>query len=164
MTPKSHKPGDRIALMAGTFDPFTVGHASIVERGLALFDRVIICVGINAAKAAADPTLVTHANDRAKTIADIYADEPRVDVIASGGLTADVANAHGARFLLRGIRSVRDFEYERDMADLNKKIGGLETVMLTADPEFACVSSSAVRDIASHGGDVSSFIPTTDNA
>ena len=145
--------------MAGTFDPFTVGHKSIVERGLEMFDRVIVCVGVNAAKLEADPRIAETAAARAEAIAGVFAGDDRVEAIWSDELTVDVARRCGARFLLRGVRSVRDFEYERDMADLNHRLAGLETVMLASYPSLACVSSSAVRDIASHGGDVSAFLP-----
>ena len=89
----------------------------------------------------------------------IFAGCPRVEVVSSAELTVDVARRFGARFLLRGVRSVRDFEYERDMADLNFRLASLESVFLVAHPEMACICSSAVRDIASHGADVSGFIP-----
>lgn len=146
----------RIALMAGSFDPFTVGHASIVERGLALFDEVVVAVGQHPDKPHTD------AGERADAIAAIYSDQPRVRVIVSRQLTADTAREVGARFLLRGVRSVRDFEYERDMADVNRELGeGLETVLLTALPHLSAVSSTVVRDIASYGKDVSRYLPDT---
>ncbi len=157
----------RIALMAGSFNPFTVGHASIVERGLALFDKVVVAVGQHPDKPHTD------ARERADAIAAIYSGQPRVRVIVSHQLTADIAREVGARFLLRGVRSVRDFEYERDMADVNRELGeGLETVLLTALPHLSALSSSVVRDIASYGKDVSRYLPdasagqpkpTTDN-
>lgn len=150
---------ERIAVMAGTFDPFTIGHKSIVDRGLELFDRIVICVGVNAAKLAENPALAVSAETRADNIRRIFAGCPRVEVVASAELTVDVARRFGARFLLRGVRSVRDFEYERDMADLNFRLASLESVFLVAHPEMACISSSAVRDIASHGADVSGFMP-----
>lgn len=150
---------ERIAVMAGTFDPFTIGHKSIVDRGLELFDRIVICVGVNAAKLAENPALAVSAETRADNIRRIFARCPRVEVVASAELTVDVASRFGARFLLRGVRSVRDFEYERDMADLNFRLASLESVFLVAHPEMACISSSAVRDIASHGADVSGFMP-----
>lgn len=146
----------RIALMAGSFDPFTVGHASIVERGLQIFDEIVVAVGQHPSKPHGD------AQGRADAIAAVYRDEPRVRVIVSRQLTVDTAREVGARFLLRGVRSVRDFEYERDMADVNRAIGeGLETVLLTALPELAAVSSTVVRDIASYGKDVSRYLPET---
>ncbi len=151
----------RIALMAGSFDPFTVGHASIVERGLVLFDEVVVAVGQHPDKPHTD------ARKRADAIAAVYSGEPRVRVIVSHRLTADTAREVGARFLLRGVRSVRDFEYERDMADVNRELGeGLETVLLTALPHLSALSSTVVRDIASYGKDVSRYLPrpTTDQS
>lgn len=169
-SPKTTQPTEtpkRIALMAGSFNPFTVGHASIVERGLALFDEVVVAVGQHPDKPHTD------ARQRAEAIAAIYSDQPRVRVIVSHQLTADTAREVGARFLLRGVRSVRDFEYERDMADVNRELGeGLETVLLTSLPHLSALSSSVVRDIASYGKDVSRYLPdastgqskpTTDN-
>ena len=145
----------RRALFAGSFDPFTIGHASIVERGLALFDSVVIAVGVNAAK----PD-VGAAEERIQAIRSLYAEDPRVEAITySGCLTVDVALAHGCRWLLRGVRSVRDFEYERDLADLNRRISGIETVILFALPEHGVVSSSAVRELRSYGHDISLFLP-----
>lgn len=161
MTAKSPEPThqERIALLAGTFNPFTLGHASIVERGLRLFDRIIIAVGLNRAKADLDPSLAENAGQRAADIASIYAGNDRVTVIVSDRLTVDTARQYGAKFLLRGVRSVRDFEYERDMADLNHTLAGLETVLLYAEPQYAALSSSAVRDIAAYGHDVTQFLP-----
>lgn len=160
MTAKSPDTTDeRVALMAGSFNPFTIGHADIVRRGLAMFDRVIIAVGLNRQKAEADPTLALDADRRAEVIARYFRDQPRVKVIVSHDLTVETAIKHGARFMLRGIRSCRDLEYERDMADLNFRLAGLETVALFASPELAAISSSAVRDIAAYGRDVSEFLP-----
>lgn len=153
-TPQQAEPPKRIALMAGSFNPFTIGHASIVERGLELFDEVVVAVGQHPDKPHTD------ARERAEAIAAIYSNQPRVRVIVSHKLTADTAREAGARFLLRGVRSVRDFEYERDMADVNRELGeGLETVLLTALPHLAAVSSTIVRDIASYGKDVSRYLP-----
>lgn len=145
----------RVALFAGSFDPFTVGHASVVDRALPLFDRLVIAVGINAEK-----TSAASAADRLAAIRAVYDGDPRVEVIAcSGELTVDLARRIGARWLLRGVRSVRDFEYERDMADLNRRLSGIETVILFSLPEHGAVSSSAVRELASYGRDVTPFLP-----
>jgi len=149
----------RIALMAGSFDPFTIGHHDIVMRGLEIFDSVIICVGLNRIKADINPGLLATAQSRADAIKRAFEGNDRVKVIVSKNLTAVEARNLGARFLLRGVRSVRDFEYERDMADINFSLEGLETVMLPARPHLAAVSSSVVRDIAAYGRDVSQFIP-----
>lgn len=144
----------RIALFPGTFDPFTAGHAAVVERGLALFDEIVVAVGENSAKS---PML--GAEERVERIARLYAGESRVRCAAYTGLTADFARKTGARFLLRGVRSVRDFEYERDMADINRRIAGLETVLLCSEPSLAALSSGVVRELAAYGCDVTEFLP-----
>lgn len=158
MTAKSpdniHTGEPRTALFAGSFDPFTVGHASIVSRALPLFDHIIIAVGVNMAKTSADEV-----SRRVEAIAALYADEPRVTVTHYEGLTVDMAARCGARWLLRGVRSVKDFEYERDMADINRQLSGLETVLLYSLPEHAAVSSSIVRELRSYGRDVSDYLP-----
>ena len=146
----------RVALFAGSFDPFTAGHASVVERALLLFDRIIIAVGVNSAKPGSEP-----AEARVEAIRALYAALPagRVEVLAYTGLTVDLAASTGARWLLRGVRSVRDFEYERDMADLNRKLSGLETILLYTLPELSAVSSSAVRELRAIGADITPFMP-----
>jgi pantetheine-phosphate adenylyltransferase len=147
---------ERIALMPGSFDPFTVGHASLVTRGLELFDRIVIAIGINAQK----PNEADRAEDRAADIRRLYADQAdRVSVIVYTGLTVDIAEEVGAKFLLRGVRSVKDFEYERDIADVNRKLSGIETVLLYSLPDLSAVSSSIVRELRSYGRDVSQFLP-----
>ncbi|MCC8118977.1 MAG: pantetheine-phosphate adenylyltransferase [Bacteroidales bacterium] len=148
MTAKSHN----IAIFAGSFHPFTIGHADIVRRGLEIFDRIIISVGVNIAKGTTAPTAV-------EKIAELYKDEPRVTVVTWPGLTAELAKKTDARFLLRGVRSVKDYEYERDMADANRAVFGLETVILYASPDLAYVSSSLVRELQAYGEDVSRFLP-----
>lgn len=158
MTARYPEPGPRIALFAGSFDPFTAGHASLVERALPLFDRIIIAVGVNPAKPQESP-----AAERIAAISRIYAPliPGRIEVIEySGELTAMLARRLGAAWLLRGVRSVKDFEYERDLADLNRKLSGVETILLYTLPELAAVSSSAVRELMAYGADVSQFLPT----
>jgi pantetheine-phosphate adenylyltransferase len=145
---------ERKALFAGTFDPFTIGHHSIVMRSLAMFDKIIIAIGRNAAK-----RQLLDTEERIERISRLYADEPRIEVTAYEGLTVDHAKACGAQSLLRGIRSVKDFEYERDLADLNREISGLETVLLISEPQYSAISSSAVRELIGYGKDVSKFLP-----
>ncbi len=140
---------------AGSFDPFTTGHASIVERALGQFDRVIIGIGVNVNK----PTGAQEAEERRRHIAELYADIPDVSVMTYSGLTAIAASEAGASALLRGVRSVKDFEYERDMADVNRRINGMETVLMFALPELACVSSSLVRELEAFGADTSGLVP-----
>lgn len=141
-------------LFPGTFDPFTIGHASIVERALPLCDRMVIAVGYNPAKCSAES--VGH---RVETIASLYADNPKVKVIAYDGLTVDVCRREGAGWMLRGVRSVADFEYERNLADVNRAISGIETLLLYSLPQYSYISSSMVRELASHGHDISKYIP-----
>ena len=145
---------EKIALFAGTFAPYTIGHHSIATRALAMFDKIIIAVGYNSQKGAQGDVA-----QRVESIARIYVDEPRIEVAAYEGLTADFAKERGACCLLRGVRSVKDFEYERDLADLNREISGLETVILPCEPQYAAISSSAVRELMSYGKDVSKFLP-----
>ena len=146
----------KTTLFAGTFDPYTLGHHSITERALKLFDKVIIAIGRNSGK----QTMST-VEERMATIRELYRDEPRIEVTAYEGLTVDHAKACGAQSLLRGIRSVKDFEYERDLADLNREISGLETVLLISEPQYSAISSSAVRELIGSGKDVSKFLPKT---
>lgn len=144
----------RTALFAGSFDPFTTGHASIVERALPLFDRIVIGVGCSPDKHAS-----AVASARVRAIAAIYADEPRVQVAAYSVLTCEFARSCGAQWLLRGVRSVADFEAERNLADINRRISGLETILLPALPELGFVSSSMVRELSRYGADVDDFLP-----
>lgn len=143
-----------IAIFPGTFDPFTVGHASIVERALAMFDRIVIGVGINAGK---QPCYTSE--ERVRRIAELYVTEPRIHVVAYDDLTINLCRREGARYILRGLRSVKDFEYERDVAAMNRRLGGIETVMLFCEERYASISSSVVRDLISHGEDVKEFLP-----
>lgn len=159
MTVRSHDtPHPRRALFAGSFNPFTVGHASVVERALALFDTIVIAIGVNAAKT--DTT--AHAEERAAAISHIYTEAAgRIEVVVyNSELTVDLARRLDCRWLLRGVRSVKDFEYERDMADLNRRIASIETIVMFTLPDHAAVSSSAVRELESYGHDISSFLPT----
>lgn len=152
---KSPNSGERkIAIFPGSFDPFTVGHASIVERGLPMFDEIVIGVGINENKR----TLYT-SEQRVQAIRDLYAHEPRVRVESYDDLTIDFAHREGAGFILRGLRSVKDFEYERDIASMNHRLSGIETVLLFTEPQFSSVSSSVVRELIAFGKDVSDFLP-----
>ncbi len=145
----------RTAVFPGSFDPFTTGHADIVARGLGIFDKIIIAVGVNSGKAPFQaPT------ERLRTIKDLYADDSRVEVTAYQGLTADLAAERKADAILRGVRSLKDYEYERDMADINRQLNGVETVLLFCRSELAAVSSSTVRELHLFGRDISPFIPT----
>ena len=143
-----------IAIFPGSFDPFTIGHHSIVERALPLFDKIVVAVGMNSKKHSFLPE-----RDRLDAIRRLYADEPRVEVIAYSGLTVEAAEQCGARYILRGVRTVKDFEYEKTLADINRKIAGLETVLLYTLPEYGSISSSIVRELISLGRDVTDLLP-----
>ncbi|MDE6179486.1 MAG: pantetheine-phosphate adenylyltransferase [Duncaniella sp.] len=145
---------DRTILFAGSFDPFTRGHQSLVERALPLCDRLIIAVGHHPSKAGS-----SEVSERVAAIAGLYACEPRVEAVSYSGLTVDACRLYGARWMLRGVRSVADFEYERNLADINRAISGIETLILFSLPELAAISSSAVRELRSYGRDVSQFLP-----
>lgn len=149
MTPKSPKS----AFFAGSFNPFTVGHLSVVERALTLFDRLVIGIGINIDKGA-----TPEAEEQAELLRRYFRGRP-VEVVVYSGLTGHEAKAQGCTHLLRSVRSVADFEYERNLADANRNIFGLETFILYTTPELAYVSSSLVRDLRRHGADVSRFLP-----
>ncbi len=142
----------RKALFAGSFNPFTIGHKDIVERGLELFDEVVIAIGDNQDKPSED------IDERLRVIRGVYKDEPRVRVDVYHSLTVDYAKEIGACALLRGVRSVMDFEYERQMADANRALTGIETVVLFTKPELGYISSSLVRDLKKHGADVSALV------
>ena len=144
----------KIAVFPGSFDPFTIGHASIVRRGLEMFDRIVIGVGYNINKRSYYPP-----EERVQAIAHLYRDNPRISVVAYDDLTADLAQREGARFVLRGIRSVKDFEYERDIASINGRLSGVETVLLFTEPQYADISSTVVRELLSFGKDVSAVLP-----
>ncbi|HKL95701.1 MAG TPA: pantetheine-phosphate adenylyltransferase [Paludibacteraceae bacterium] len=144
----------KIAIFPGSFDPFTKGHYNIVERGLPLFDRLIIGIGRNTTKAA----LYT-LEERQKQIEILFANEPRVEVRIYDVLTADFAQQVGANYILRGVRTVADFEYERTIAEVNKRLIQIETVLLFADTETATISSSLVRELKAFGKDVTDFLP-----
>lgn len=143
------------AIFPGSFDPFTIGHADIVRRALPLFDEIIIGIGINHLKKPLFPL-----EERVERIRKAFSDEPKVKVIPFDSLTVDFAREHGAQYLLRGIRTTADFEYERTMADANRQLAeeGIETIVLFTRPELAHISSSLVRDLASHGKDISPYI------
>ncbi len=142
------------AIFPGSFDPFTIGHHDIVLRGLQLFDEIIIGIGHNISKRDAFPL-----EERLAAIQSAFKSEPRVKVMAYDGLTVDFAAEQQAQFILRGVRSVQDFEYERNIAEANKQLSGIETVLLYTRPEYAHISSTLLRDLHSHGKDISPYLP-----
>lgn len=147
----------RRILFPGSFNPFTAGHADLVERALELFDSVVIAVGVNADK----PTTPDLLNALVSPIRELYRDNNRVEVVVMRSLAVACAKEQGCCALLRGVRSVVDFEYERRMSDLNRRLsdGTVDTVLLPARPELESVSSSAVRELASYGIDVAWMLP-----
>ena len=144
----------RIALFPGTFDPFTIGHDSLVKRGLELVDEIIIAIGINDKK----QTYFSLAK-RMAAIRKLYKEEPRISVLSYESLTVDFAEEMGDQFILRGIRTVNDFEYEKSIADVNRKLSGIETFILFTEPEHTHISSSIVRELLRYGKDISAFVP-----
>ena len=145
---------EKTALFAGTFDPYTRGHQALVERALALFDTVVVAVGRNLEK-----KCMLSVEERVSAIEKLYAGNGRVKVAVYDTLTMDFAQGVGATALLRGVRSVKDFEYERDIADINLRLGGIDTVLLVSEPEYAAISSSVVRELMKYGKDVSELLP-----
>ena len=144
----------RIAIFPGSFDPFTVGHHSIVMRALPLFDKIVVAIGTNAAKYA-----MVSESRRVEALRELYADNEKIEVISYEGLTVDAAKMCGAKVILRGVRMIQDFEYEKNLAEVNRSISGLETVLLYTLPEFGHISSSIVRELIRYGRDVSSLLP-----
>lgn len=142
------------AIFVGSFDPFTIGHQSVVNRALPLFDRLVIGVGVNERK-----QCMFTAEQRVEAIRQLYAHDARVVVDSYSDLTISFARRHQATFVVKGVRNVRDFEYEREQADINRRLSGLETVLLYAEPGLDSISSSMVRELAHFGQDVSAFIP-----
>lgn len=142
------------AIFPGTFDPFTIGHHSMVKRSLELVDEIVIAIGKNEAKKS-----YFSLEDRIEMIENLYKDEPRVSVTYYDNLTVDFAKTIGAKFIVRGIRSVNDFEYEKTIADINRKISGIETFILFTEPELTHISSTIVRELLQFGHDVSQFVP-----
>jgi pantetheine-phosphate adenylyltransferase len=144
----------RKGIFVGSFDPFTIGHDSIVRRALPLFDKIVIGVGVNERK-----EYMYGTEERVKMIADIYADEPKIEVKPYDDLTIDLARREGAQFIIKGVRSVKDFEYEREQADINRQIGGVDTILFYAEPQLSNVSSSLVRELKHFGKDPKQFLP-----
>jgi pantetheine-phosphate adenylyltransferase len=143
-----------VSIFTGSFDPYTIGHDDILRRALPLFDSIVIGVGHNERK-----QYMNSVEERVEAIRALYANEPKVRVEAYSDLTIDFARRVGAHFIIKGVRSVKDFEYEREQAELNRRLGGVETLLLLADPTLACVSSSAVRELAHFGQDIQPFLP-----
>ncbi len=145
----------RTCLFPGTFDPITLGHVDIINRSLHLFDTLIIGIGNNNNKI----SMFSH-QQRLKWIKDIYINQPKVGAIVYEGLTVDCCKQVGAQYILRGIRYVSDFEYEKSIADMNRSLdSGIETIFLTCLPQYTSVASTLVRDIIRNGGNANKFLP-----
>ena len=141
-------------LFVGSFDPFTIGHDSIVRRALPLFDHIIIGVGVNERK-----KYMLSAEERVNRIKRLYADEPKIEVKAYSDLTIDFARREQATYIIKGVRSVKDFEYEREQVDVNRLLSGVETIFLYAEPQLSSISSTMVRELQHFGRDISEFLP-----
>ena len=144
----------RTAIFPGTFDPVTIGHDALVRRTLQFGDELYIAIGINTAK----QTMFT-LEERMERIATLYKDEPRIHVVSYEGLTTDLAQSTGAQFIIRGVRSTIDFEYERNIADVNRMLTGIDTLLLISEPQYAAISSSVVRELAHFGKEISNYLP-----
>lgn len=144
----------RRAIFPGTFDPFTIGHQSLVDRALTLVDEIVISIGVNLTK-----KTYFSLEERVASIEQLYRNEPRVQVMLYDSLTVDFAKRIDARFILRGIRTMSDFEYEKHMADVNRELTGIETFILFTEPEYTHISSSIVRELLQYGKDISRFVP-----
>lgn len=146
---------EKIAVFPGTFDPFTAGHETIVQRALSLFDKVIVAVGVNLSK----KTLFT-LEQRLEIIEETFKHEPRVVVKSYEGLTTDFCKSVNAKFMLRGLRTAADFEYERAIGQVNKALmPEVDTVFMLTSPEHTPINSSIIRDILVNNGDASKFLP-----
>ena len=144
----------RTAVFPGSFDPFTIGHDALVRRALNIVDELYIAIGINTGK----HTMLT-LEERIERIATHYKDEPSIHVVSYKGLTTDFAQSIGADLLIRGVRSNMDFEYERNIADINRMLTGIDTVLLISEPQYAAISSSMERELAHFGKDISAYLP-----
>ncbi len=146
---------ERRALFPGSFDPFTRGHQAIVSQALGLFDKVVVAIGDNCAKRG-----MIAVESRRKLIEKLYANEPRVEVVVYGCLTGDYCRREGIRWIVRGVRNIADFEYERNICDANRLLfPEIQTMLLLTPPELSAVSSSTVREVAAFGGDCSALLP-----
>ena len=145
----------RTGIFTGSFDPYTIGHDNILRRALPLFDRIIIGIGVNEQK-----KYMLSADMRKKKIQELYRNEPRITVKTYNDLTIDFAKREMAQYINKGVRSVKDFEYEREMAEANYRLSGIDTLLLFADPSLSFLSSSMVRELIHFGKDVREFLPT----
>lgn len=146
----------RTGVFVGSFNPFTIGHHSIVTRALPLFDRLVIGVVGDQVHKPGMPSV----DERMAAIKALYADEPSIEVKPYFGLAVDFAKEEGANYIIKGVRNVRDFEYEREQADINRQLSGVETVLLFSEPHLSSISSTMVRELQHFGVDVSAYLPS----
>jgi pantetheine-phosphate adenylyltransferase len=145
----------KIAVFPGSFDPITCGHTSIIERALPLFDKIIISIGINSLKSS-----FFDLETRMKMIQEVFKNYEKIEVQSYSGLTIDFCRNQNAQFLLRGLRTSADFEFERSIGQINKQLDtSIETIFLLTEPQHSAINSSIVRDILRHNGDISQFVP-----
>jgi pantetheine-phosphate adenylyltransferase len=145
----------RICLFPGTFDPITLGHVDVIERSVSLFDKLVIGIGINSTKAP-----MFSIEQRVEWMKEIFKNDPRIEIAGYQGLTVNFCHEVGAKYILRGIRYVSDFEYEKAIADMNRMLAhDIETIFLTCSPIYSTISSTLVRDVIRNGGDISMFVP-----
>ncbi|MEO5651004.1 MAG: pantetheine-phosphate adenylyltransferase [Ginsengibacter sp.] len=150
---------ERICLFPGTFDPVTFGHTDIIDRALPLFDKLYIGLGRNSSKVP-----MFSEEQRLEWLQSIYKNEPKIGVLAYDGLTVDCCKNVGANFILRGIRYVNDFEYEKAIADMNRSLeNSVESIFLTCLPKYTSIASTLIRDVLRNGGDISQFLPDVVN-
>jgi len=146
---------ERICLFPGTFDPITMGHVDVIKRSVSLFDKLIIAIGVNTSK-----TPMFSVDQRIAWIKEIFKDYPQIDVTSYTGLTINYCKEVGAQYMMRGIRYISDFEYEKAIGDMNRLLAPeIETIFLTCAPEYSTISSTIVRDVIRNGGDVSRIVP-----
>ena len=145
----------RIAVFPGSFDPITIGHLDIVKRSLPLFDEIVVAIGNNSVKKYFFPLA-----KRLELLKNIFKEEKKVSINAYEGLTVDFCESENAQFIIRGLRSSTDFEYEKTIALFNKELkGGVETIFMASSPQYSHISSTVVREILKYGGDVGPFVP-----
>ncbi|MBW7844804.1 MAG: pantetheine-phosphate adenylyltransferase [Bacteroidia bacterium] len=145
----------RVALFPGTFDPITIGHVNLIERAMYLFDEIIVGIGHNSTK-----TTLFSLDKRVEWVNAIYKNESKVKVAPYEGLTVEFCNKVGAQYILRGLRNMSDFDYEKNIAQMNKLVNAdVETIFLMCDPAYTPISSSVVRDLIRNGGNAAPYIP-----
>lgn len=146
---------ERICLFPGTFDPITMGHVDVIKRCAGLFDKLIVAIGVNSNK-----TPMFSVEQRIAWIEEIFKDYPHISATSYQGLTINFCKEVGAQYMMRGIRYISDFEYEKAIADMNRLLmPEVETIFLTCAPEYSTISSTIVRDVIRNGGDVSKIVP-----